>query len=580
MSTNELTVMIAGEAGQGVESTGRGFVRAIVRGGLHVFGVQDYYSRIRGGHNFYQVRISENALHSHDERVHLLLAMNAAVIDRHLDEIVPDGGVIYDSALDVDEESLTARSLHAFPMPLEQIALAEGGSKIMSNTAAIAAAAGVMGFGQESIDSVIGDNFKKKGAQVVDANLKVARTAYQYAVDKYAALFPFKAQVRTAPTRMVIPSNDALALGAALAGCKFVAGYPMTPTTSILEWMAARSQDYGIVLKHAEDEIAAMNMVIGAGHMGVRAMTATSGGGFSLMVEALGLAGMTETPVVIVLGQRPGPSTGLATRHEQGDLLFALYASQGEFPRIVLAPGTVEQCFEAGWRSFNLAEKYQCPVIIITDTFLVHSLRDLEMDALDLNVPIERGDLLTDAQLDKLNERYKRHAFTDSGVSPRAIPGHPRAVYAVTSDEHDEYGQISEEASNRTQMMDKRMRKLEAAGAEMRGPIHYGVPDADLTFVVWGSAVAPLRSAVDILNANGQSAELYQIVDIWPFPSELIAAALKDAKKLVCVEQNYTGQMATLLRAYANVHVDGLITKYDGRPMSPEYILRRLKEVA
>jgi 2-oxoglutarate ferredoxin oxidoreductase subunit alpha len=579
MSINDMTFKFAGEAGQGVESTGQGFTKALVRAGLHVFGLQDYHSRIRGGHNFYQIRVTDHDIYSHDERLHVLLPLTQVAVQEHLCEIVPGGGVIYDPALSIDESALAAQSVQAFPVPLEQIALDEGGSKVMANTAATGAAAGLSGLDLEFISTVIRDNFGEKGGAVVDSNLKVATAAYELAKEKYAGSFPFQLRAQKAPLRMVISGNDALAMGALMAGVKFVAGYPMTPGSPILEWLSVRSKEYGIVTKHAEDEIAAINMIIGAGQMGVRALTTTSGGGFSLMVEALGLAGMTEVPIVVVNVQRPGPATGHATRHEQGDLLFMIYAAQGEFPRVILAPGTIEQCFEAAYRAFNLAEKYQCPALIVSDAFLAHSPRALEMDALDLNVPIERGALLSDQQLDHLAGPYQRHAVTESGVSPRALPGHPKAVYAVSSDEHDPDGHICEDAVARIQQMDKRMRKLEAARAEMRAPMEHGSPEAELTFLTWGSALGPLRSAVELLQAQGTAARIVQIMDIWPLPVDKVTAALRGAKKLISVEQNYSGQLATLVRAYTGIKVDALINKYDGRPMSPEYILNHLQGV-
>ena len=580
MRVNDMTFKIGGEAGQGVESTGRGFAQALVRGGLHVFGLQDYHSRIRGGHNFYQIRVADHDVFSHHERVHLLLALTEVSIAEHADEIVPGGGIIYDPGLTVDEKVLAAKSIQAFPVPLKQIAVDEGGSEVMSNTAAIGAATGLTGYDMDIINGVIHDNFGRKGSAIVAANLKVAAAAYRFAQHKYAGSFPFQLHSVKAPPRMLISGNEALALGALLAGVKFVAGYPMTPGSPILEWLSLHSKEYGIVTKHAEDELAAINMVIGAGHMGVRAMTPTSGGGFSLMAEALGLAGITEVPIVVVNVQRPGPATGHATRHEQGDLLFMIYAAQGEFPRIVLAPGTIEQCFEASYRAFNLAEKYQCPALIISDAFLAHSPRALDVGSLDFDVPIDRGAVLGDEELNRLTKRYQRYALSESGISPRALPGHPKAVYAPASDEHDEYGQICEDAVVRIQQDGKRMRKLEVARAELKAPLRYGPPDAELTFLTWGSTVGPLRMAVDVLNGEGKSANIAQIMDVWPLPVDRVSEALEGSKKLICVEQNYTGQLATLVRAYAGIKVDGLINRYDGRPMSPEYILARLKEVA
>ncbi len=577
MTFNDMTFKIAGEAGQGVESTGRGFAKALVRGGLYVFGLQDYHSRIRGGHNFYQIRVADHDIFSHDERVHLLLALTEVAISEHADEIVEGGGIIYDPALSIDEASLGAKG---FAVPLAQIAEDEGGSKIMANTAAIGATAGLTDYGLQAIHGVIRDNFGRKGEEVVEANLKVADAAYRFVKEKYGDSFPFKLKGVQSPPRMLISGNEALSLGALLGGVKFVAGYPMTPGSPILEWLSVHSEEHGIVTKHAEDELAAVNMVIGAAQMGVRAMTPTSGGGFCLMAEGLGLAGINEVPIVVVNVQRPGPATGHATRHEQGDLLFMIYASQGEFPRMLLAPGTIEQCFEAGYRAFNLAEKYQCPSLIISDAFLAHSPRALDVEALDFDVPIDRGALLSRGDLDQLTERYERFAVTESGISPRALPGHPNAVYSAASDEHDEYGLICEDAVVRIQQNGKRMRKLETARAEMRAPLHYGPAEADVTFVTWGSTVGPLRMAVDLLNAEGQSANLVQVIDIWPLPVDKVLAALDGAKRLIAVEQNYTGQLTTLIRAYTGIKADALINRYDGRPMSPEYILARFKEVA
>ncbi len=579
MTVNKMTFKIGGEAGQGVESTGRGFAKALVRGGLHVFGLQDYHSRIRGGHNFYQIRVADHDIHSHDERVHLLLALTKVAVNEHLREIVPQGGVIYDPSLEVDERELAAQSVRAFPVPLEQIAEDAGGSKVMANTAAIGAAAGLTGYDMDVIHNVIRDNFGRKGPSVVDANLKVAAAARSYVESNFGHAFPFKLKKIAAPPRMLISGNEALSLGALMAGCRFVAAYPMTPGSPILEWLSVRSKDWGIVTKHTEDELAAVNMAIGAAQMGVRAMTPTSGGGFALMVEGMGLAGLCEVPIVIVNVQRPGPATGLATRTEQGDLLFMIYATQGEFPRIVLAPGTIEQCFEAGYRAFNLAERFQTPALIISDAFLAHSPRALDMDALDLDVPIDRGALLSDEDLDKLTERYKRHLDTESGVSPRALPGHPKAVYSSASDEHDEWGQICEDAVVRIQQDEKRMRKLETARAEMTAPLRYGPEEAELTFLTWGSTLGPLRMAVDTLNEQGQSANIVQIMDVWPLPVDKVTAALQGARQRICVEQNYTGQLETLVRAYTGIKMDGSIHKYDGRPMSPEYILSQLKGV-
>lgn len=570
-----ISVRAAGEAGQGVESSSAGFAKAMVRSGFHLFVLLDYHSRIRGGHNFATVRISTEPLWSHSEPVHILLALDEEAIPRHLNEIVPGGAIIYDENQQVNPEALR-RDILAVPAPIMRIAKEVGGKELMANTVAFAIAAGLMELPLEPIEGIIQENFRKKGPAVVESNLRVSRVAYEWARENYARRIPFRLTPHVMPGRMLMNGNEAFALGALLGGCKFVAGYPMTPGSPVLEWMAAHAARYGVVAMQVEDEIAAMNMAVGAAYAGVRAMTTTSGGGFSLMVEALGLAGMTETPVVIYEAQRPGPSTGMATRTEQGDLLFVLHASQGEFPRIVLAPGTVEQAFETGWRAFNLAERYQCPVIVLSDHYLATSLRDVPQEALGLEkIEINRGKLLSEAQLDALPEReYKRYAFTEDGISPRAVPGHPKGVYTVMSDEHDEMGHITEDSVNRRLMMEKRMRKLKFALSEMRPPSLYGPEEAEITFVGWGSAYGPLREAVDRLNAGGVKANMVHIVDVWPFPTEAVRGILSKARRLIAVENNYSGQMADLIRMMTGIEIKERILKYDGRPLSPEFIMK------
>jgi 2-oxoglutarate ferredoxin oxidoreductase subunit alpha len=305
-------------------------------------------------------------------------------------------------------------------------------------------------------------------------------------------------------------------------------------------------------------------------------MTATSGVGFSLMAEALGLAGMNEVPLVLVEAQRGGPSTGLPTRTEQSDLLFTLNASQGEFPRILLTPGTVEECFECGWRAFNLAETYQTPVIILTDQLLASSLRTVEVKDIDFDsVEIDRGKLLSAEELDALSEPYLRHRFVEDGISPRAVPGHPRAIYATASDEHDEFGHITEDMENRRRMMQKRMKKLETARQDIASPTRYGPHEAPLILIGWGSTYGVLREVVDRLAGK---ARLVHFRDLWPFPTEAATEALQGGKRVV-VENNYTGQFRRLLQSETCIQVDHAILRYDGRPFSPEGVLDGLKDL-
>jgi len=576
---NDLVIRIGGEAGHGVESSGAGFCQALTRSGLYVFGLPDYHSRIRGGHNFYTVRVSDRPLYAHSDRIHLLLALTEETITRHQDALVPGGAVLYDTRLKVTAEMMARDDVLYVGLPLSEMAKEKSGTELARNTMALGFAAGITGLDLGGIESVIYDNFARKGQAVIEGNLDAARWG-QAEGARYAAQFPFKLQARPdAPRRLTVSGTQAFAMGALAGGCRFCAGYPMTPGSPVLHWLAAHSARYGVAIKHTEDEIAAICMAIGAAHMGARALVPTSGGGFSLMVEALGLAGMTETPLVIYNAQRPGPSTGLPTRNEQGDLLFTIYASQGDFPRFVLAPHTVEACFVAGWQAFNLAERYQTPVIVLSDHYLAVMTRTLEADAFDWDaVEIDRGELLTPAQLDALEEEYKRFKDTPSGISPRALPGHPKAVYVSDSDEHDESGHISEESAVRIQQMDKRMRKMVGMRAEMGAPLCYGPTDAEITLVGWGSTYGPLREAVDRLNARSpKRANMVNFTDLWPLPTNKAHAALAGTRRRIAVEVNATAQFATLLRAYTGIEMDDYIRKYDGRPISPDEIVQALE---
>jgi 2-oxoglutarate ferredoxin oxidoreductase subunit alpha len=430
------------------------------------------------------------------------------------------------------------------------------------------------------VESVIRDNFGRKGQAVVDANRRVVEAGIQ-AARPFQADFPFRVEaVPDAPPRVILNGNDAFALGALAGGCRFVSAYPMTPGSPVLHWLTAHAEKYGVVTKHTEDEIAALNMAIGAAYMGARALVPTSGGGFSLMVEALGLAGITETPVVIYEAQRPGPATGMPTRTEQGDLLFLMHASQDEFPRFVLAPGTVEESFRIGWQAFNLAERYQTPALVLSDHYLAVTYQTLDVDALDFaKVHIDRGALLAQEKLDSLENSYRRFQLTESGISPRAVPGHPNAVWVTTANEHDEYGAISEDPDMRTAQVDKRMRKMGGMAQEVEGPTWYGPEEAGVTFLCWGSTYGPLREAVDRLNREQPGrANMLHFSTLHPFPLEATEAALGRTQRTIMVEENSTGQMETLLRARTGRSVNGAIHRYDGRAFSPEYILARVPE--
>lgn len=582
MILNDMTVKLAGAAGLGVDSNGPGLAKALTRAGLHVFGVYDFMSRIRGGNNFYQLRISEHPLTSHNDAVHLLLAFDADSVPTYIHEVVPGGAVIFDEGLKVDTRLIKNQGAQVFSMPLVKIAEEVGGNRIMQNSAALGTTAAITGFDMEYIIDVMKKNFgSKKGVAIAEANVRVAQAAYDLAKDRYAGDFQWKIQARPDKQRMLINGNQAIGMGAVAAGCRFMSAYPMTPATSIFEYMVAHAHKFNVVTKQMEDEIAAVTMAVGASYAGARSMTATSGGGLCLMVEAIGLAGMGEVPLVVVDAMRPGPSTGMPTRTDQGDLMFAINASHGDFPKIVLAAGTPEECFELAARAFNLADKYQCPVLLLTDLFQAFAIRTVDPENFRFDqVTIDRGEMLTKEELDQLTERYARFKVTESGISPRAVPGHQNAIYLTPSDEHTEYGEFdSETAENRLKMVAKRSAKLESTRAEMQGPKLFGPEKADMTFVTWGTSLGAVRETIDILTRQGVRANVLHFTDMWPFPVEKALAAFENVKYMVTVEANISAQFTRLLRMEIGRDADFTILRVDGRPFTPEFILDKLEEV-
>ena len=567
----DFNIMVGGEAGQGVQSVGAILSKAFARGGLDVFADQDYESRVRGGHNFFRIRAKTDGLPAISLELDMLVALNKETIDLHANELKAGGVIIYDT----EQSKFKAEGAVYFNVPFVRLAEETVQNKLMSNTVAVGAALGLVGYDFDILSAVLEQEFARHGEKTVKDNLTAARAGYDFAREKGKAFITPEIRLPAgSKRRLLLNGNEALSLGAMAAGCKFVAGYPMTPSSPILEYIADKGRQYGVVMMHVEDEISAMNMAIGAGYTGVRAMVATSGGGFALMVEGLALAGMTETPVVVVLGQRPGPATGLPTRTEQAELFFALHAGHGEFPRAVFAPANAADAFYMTVKAFNLAEKYQTPVLILTDHHLASSYATV--DPFDLTkVQIDRGALLSDAEVKNLTD-YKRHAVTASGVSPRALPGQGRALVVTDSDEHDEAGHMIEDAATRNQQVEKRLRKLNGLKREITSPEFHQAKGAAVTLIGWGSTYGAIREAAALLEKEGKPVNTLHFSQIWPFPSDAVIAALKKAKKNIVVEGNATGQLAQLIRRETGQSVDGTILKYDGRPFSPREIIDRL----
>jgi 2-oxoglutarate/2-oxoacid ferredoxin oxidoreductase subunit alpha len=569
----DLNFMVGGEAGQGIQTIGFVLGKTMTRGGLHVFSDQDYESRIRGGHNFFRVRVSDEEVRAQNEKLDILIALNKETVDLHRLELKDNGIIILDkSAFPTD----TADEIF-LDVPMEKLAVETAGNKIMSNSVAIGAVLGLLGYDFKILAAVLRWHFAKHSEKVQADNVNAAKAGFDYASQNKPKRFSQTCAPAGDGKCMFLTGAEAIALGTMAAGCKFVAGYPMTPTTPVLELIADKGRNYDIVFLQPEDEISAINMIVGAAYTGARAMTATSGSGFALMVEGIGLAGITETPVVIVLGERPGPAVGLPTRTEQGELLLAIRGSTGEFPKAVLAPATVEDAFHLTTKAFNLAEKYQTPVIILTDTHLSNCYNDV--GKFDLKqVKIERGELVTDEAASQFND-YKRHALTDSGISPRVLPMQSRSAIVVTdSDEHDEAGHLTESAEIRTQQVAKRLRKLAGLKSEIGKPRFHQSPGAELTLIGWGSTYGAIKEASNILHKEGKPNNVLHLCEVWPFPAGDVAAALKETKKSVVIENNATGQLAYLIRAETGIQVDRQINKWDGRPISAQFILDQMKK--
>ncbi|RLG40180.1 MAG: hypothetical protein DRO05_07000 [Thermoproteota archaeon] len=573
MNSVDLSVMIAGEAGDGIRQAGLLFSRACARGGFYTFSVFDYLSLIRGGHNSHLVRVCDREVYSHRKKVDILLALNLDSIQKHASELSSNSAILYDSDSVRKLPELSSK-VTGIPVPLKSMTKEVGAPLITRNSAGLGALFSLLGYDLNLFLGVIEDQFKKR-PKIAELNKELAKKGYDYMRENFEGEFPFRLKPIKGRSRYVLTGNDAIALGALKAGMKFFVAYPITPASPILHLLASLQRDAGILVLQAESELAAINMIIGAAYAGVRAMTATSGAGFSLMAEGLGLAGMSETPIVVVLAQRPGPSTGLATYTAQGDLRFVIHASQGEFPRVVVAPGDVEEAYYRVIEAFNLAEKFQVPAIVLLDKHLAESYKTV--DSLSEDVKLERGQLF----LDKYEGEYKRYLITETGVSPRAVPGIEGIIVKQDGSEHNEWGFATANAENARRMQDKRMRKLEYLRKEISNlnPVKlYGDERAELTIIGWGSTKGAILESLLLLKERGIGARFVQVVYLWPFPDYEVKKAIKDSRKLILVENNKTAQLGSLLKEFLCLEPDKKILKYDGRPFTPEEIVDRIEE--
>lgn len=576
MKVSNISWKIGGEAGYGILTSGNIFSRTFSKKGYSVIDNIEYPSLIRGGHNTFTSRINSGEIFSLNKDVNILVALNSETIKLHQNEVIYGGYIIYDDNKDGEKEANNIRKdINYISIPMHKITSEMGISDVMVNNVALGASIALLSYDLEIMKTTVKDIFKKKGPKVIENNIRALETGYRY-IKERSKVKAYELEIVKPSAGLLVSGNDAVFLAAIRAGCKFYAAYPMTPSSSILHSFASVENDFNIVTKHAEDEIAVINMAIGASFAGARSMVATSGGGFSLMNESLGCAAMTETPLVVVLSQRPAPATGLPTWTEQGDMLFAIHASHGEFLRIVIAPGDPEECFYLTGKAFELAEKYQVPVIILLDKFLSES--HFSCKKFDLKrIKSDRHNLL---KKDKdISDDYKRYENTEDGVSPRPVIGLKKGICKVNSDEHDEYGFSDEDPHNRRLMTDKRFKKINTLINEIPPPKRYGPSDAEVTIWSWGSCKGPILEAMKTLNQNEKKVNLIHFTYLYPFECDIVEKYKDESRKNVVVENNKTSQLSKLINMNTNFRIKNKILKYSGRQFLPEEIINGIEKI-
>jgi 2-oxoglutarate/2-oxoacid ferredoxin oxidoreductase subunit alpha len=575
MAYRDLCIKIAGEAGQGINVSALSLARAFTRQGAWVHLLTDNPNSIKLEHAWCSVRISSVPVACQSARVDVLVALSKDAVAKRQTELLPGAMVLFDSEMIPLSEADKRPGVYYYGVPLEQLTAKLKVPPVMRNTIALGALLGLLCYPLDALKTLIEEQFARKGEETVALNLSALEEGYHYVRQVYTYPCREAIEIGDPHPRMFLNGNEAFSAGALKAGLKFLSAYPMTPASPILHYLASKEKEYNLVVKHTEDEIAAANMAIGAAYAGVRAMTCTSGGGFCLMTEALGLAAQAEVPVVFVLGQRPGPATGQPTHTAQGDLLFALHASQGEFPRFILASGDAQEAFFAAQEAFNLAERFQVPVIVLTDKYLGESY--VTADPFDLrSVGIDRGEVVVSPP----QGEYARYRLTEHGVSPRAFPGTAGAIHLATSYEHDEYGYYAEDQALVKKMFDKRTAKMSAMQREVPPPVLLGVPadQAQVTLVSWGSNKGPILEALEMLAASGIKANYLHFTHLWPFPSDKAGALLRSCARTILVELNQTGQLGQLIARETGYVFGSRILKYDGQPFYPDAIFQEVQK--
>ena len=552
-----LNILIGGEAGQGLVTVGQILAKSLVRGGYSIVVTQSYQSRIRGGHNTFAIRVGVDEVDAPQEPVDLLVAFDRHTVTLYRGDLTPDGLVVLDGTLDIGGDSF-------LKVPFKELS-----QERFSNIAALGVVGSLLGLDEGLMARTVDDFFGKKDASLAAENRKVLAGGAGWAA-AHATSSHRLSPAPNPPQRLMMNGNEAIAFGAVSGGLRFYSFYPMTPSTSIGLTLAGQAKRMGLIVEQAEDEIAAINMAIGASFAGAPSMVGTSGGGFALMVEGVSLAAMTETPLVIVVAQRPGPATGLPTRTEQADLEFVLHAGHGEFPRAIFSPGTVKECFHLTRRAFELAERYQGPMFLLTDQFLADSYRAVEPFG------VENLDTVSAGTGAVVSPPYLRFAITESGVSPRLLPRITEHLVVADSDEHTEDGHITEDLSVRRQMVEKRLRKGEGIRAEVIAPEMGRESNPDLLLVSWGSSKGAVQEAATRMRSEGERVATLHFSQVWPLVPEQFMGHLDSARQVVCIEGNAFAQLARLILRESGFQIKRKVLRYDGLPLTPESILREL----
>jgi 2-oxoglutarate/2-oxoacid ferredoxin oxidoreductase subunit alpha len=569
---SEYTIRIGGAAGQGMQFTGGLLANFLSNTGFHVFTHQDYMSRIKGGHNFYQIRFANHPITSSRSSIDILLALNQETIKIHARDLSKDGRILYDP----DTIHSDFSQPEFLPIPFAALIAKLELDQVMLTSMAAGAILGYVGFKDlAEFTKIITRLIPGMTEGVIASQEASAQAGLDFVVDNVAAEKRFTPihLPQAQKSLLLLNGNEAIGLGALVSGCKFFSGYPMSPATSLMTYLASKAKTHGIIVEQAEDEISAINMTLGASYGGVRAMTGTSGGGFALMTEGISLAGITETPIVIAEVQRPGPATGLPTRTEQSDLLFVIFGGHGEFPVVVFTPGTPEQALFLTNKAFHLAEKYQIPVIIQSDQYLADSQWTFESLATDL---LQYQNFRLQGQELAEMKSYQRYACTEDGISPLAIPGDSKHLVVVDGDEHDQDGHMIEDASSRNMMVKKRYhKKFPLIKEEISPPSFHGVQQPEIILIGYGSTFGVMQEAVDHL-ADDHKIAMLHFSEVYPFPPQKIfdyVETLNKARLTICIENNASGQFAQLMRMETGFQFGVQINKFDGRPFELDYLL-------